>query len=173
MNGVQTRLKCKPNVKRCKRFVFAAHSPLLHPNTLKTKAIIHFQTDHILTRFVFPPLFAFPGRINDEYSKGCNRLIRDNKASLLLSAEDLVQAMGWNIPTTSSEKVNVQRSLFLDLSEEEQKIVSILEKQGNLQINSLVVEADIPVHKINAILFELEMKGVVRVLAGGMYQLLN
>ena len=56
MNGVQTRLKCKPNVKRCKRFVFAAHSPLLHPNTLKTKAIIHFQTDHILTRFVFPPL---------------------------------------------------------------------------------------------------------------------
>lgn len=55
MNGVQTRLKCKPNVKRCKRFVFAAHSPLLHPNTLKTKAIIHFQTDHILTRFVFPP----------------------------------------------------------------------------------------------------------------------
>ena len=58
MNGVQTRLKCKPNVKRCKRFVFAAHSPLLHPNTLKTKAIIHFQTDHILTRFVFPPLLA-------------------------------------------------------------------------------------------------------------------
>lgn len=100
-------------------------------------------------------------------------MIRDNKASLLLSAEDLVQAMGWNIPATSSEKVNVQRSLFLDLSEEEQKIVSILEKQGNLQINSLVVEADIPVHKINAILFELEMKGVVRVLAGGMYQLLN
>ncbi len=58
MNGVQTRLKCKPNVKRCKRFVFAAHSPLLHPNTLKTKAIIHFQTDHILTRFVFPPLLG-------------------------------------------------------------------------------------------------------------------
>ena len=117
--------------------------------------------------------FAFPGRINDEYSKGCNRLIRDNKASLLLSAEDLVQAMGWNIPTTSSEKVNVQRSLFLDLSEEEQKIVSILEKQGNLQINSLVVEADIPVNKMTALLFELEMKGVIRVLAGGMYQLLN
>ena len=60
MNGVQTRLKCKPNVKRCKRFVFAAHSPLLHPNTLKTKAITHFQTDHILTRFVFPPLREQP-----------------------------------------------------------------------------------------------------------------
>ena len=116
--------------------------------------------------------FAFPGRVNDEYSKGCNLLIRDNRASLLLSAEDFVQAIGWNMPVTPSEKVNVQRSLFLELSDEEQKIVTILEKQGNLQINSLVVEADIPVHKLNAILFELEMKGVVRVLAGGMYQLL-
>ena len=117
--------------------------------------------------------FAFPGRMSDEYSKGCNRLIRDNKASLLLSAEDFVQAMGWNMQTTLSEKVSVQRSLFIELSEEEQKIVAILEKLGNLQINSLVVEADIPVNKMTAILFELEMKGVIRVLAGGIYQLLN
>ena len=117
--------------------------------------------------------FAFPGRMSDEYSKGCNRLIRDNKASLLLSAEDFVQAMGWNMQTTLSEKVSVQRSLFIELSEEEQKIVAILEKLGNLQINSLVVEADIPVNKMTAPLFELEMKGVIRVLAGGMYQLLN
>ena len=47
-----------------------------------------------------------------------------------------------------------------------------LKKRGNLQINTLVVEADIPVQKMNTILFELEMKGVVRVLVGGMYQLL-
>lgn len=116
--------------------------------------------------------FAFPGRVNDEYSKGCNLLIRENRASLLLSAEDFVKAMGWDMSVIPSEKVNIQRSLFLELSDEEQKIVTILKKRGNLQINSLVVEADIPVHKINAILFELEMKGVVRVLAGGMYQLL-
>lgn len=82
MNGVQTRLKCKPNVKRCKRFVFAAHSPLLHPNTLKTKAIIHFQTDHILTRFVFPPLFSSgvgDGNLDEVllYLATCNGLIID------------------------------------------------------------------------------------------------
>lgn len=40
--------------------------------------------------------FAFPGRVADEYSKGCNQLIRDNKASMILSAEDFVSAMGWN-----------------------------------------------------------------------------
>ena len=116
--------------------------------------------------------FAFPGRHQDEYSKGCNQLIRDNKASLLLSAEDFVSAMGWDIAAHPAKVENVQRSLFLDLSEDEQKVVDILEKQGDLQINTLVVEADIPVQKMNAILFELEMKGVIRVLVGGMYQLL-
>lgn len=58
MNGVQTELNCKPNVKRCKRFVFPEYSPLLYHNTLKTKAIKLFQADHILTRFVFPPLHS-------------------------------------------------------------------------------------------------------------------
>ena len=99
-------------------------------------------------------------------------LIRDSKASLLLSAEDLVEAMGWTLDSHPAKVENVQRSLFLELTEEEQKVVHTLEKQGNLQINTLVVETDIPVHKMSAILFELEMKGAVRVLAGGVYQLL-
>ena len=71
MNDVQTGLKCKPNVKRCKRFVFAAHSPLLHPNTLTTKAISHFQADHILTRFVFPPL---------NFDKVLNKLVASTRS---------------------------------------------------------------------------------------------
>lgn len=117
--------------------------------------------------------FAFPGRTMDEYSCGCNQLIRDNKAALLLSAEDFVKALCWDTSSQSRKAESVQRNLFPELSEEEQQIVSILERQGDLQINTLVVEADIPVHKVNAILFELEMKGVLRVLAGGMYQLLR
>ena len=58
MNGVQTRLKCKPNVKQCKRLVFPARSALFNHNILNTKAISHFQANHILIRFVFPPLEA-------------------------------------------------------------------------------------------------------------------
>nr|DAO23542.1 MAG TPA: hypothetical protein [Caudoviricetes sp.] len=56
LNGVQTKFKCKPNVKRCKRFVFPVRSHRFYPNALTTKAITSFQTDHIFTRFVFPPL---------------------------------------------------------------------------------------------------------------------
>lgn len=58
MNGVQTRLKCKPNVKQCKRLVFPARSALFNHNILNTKAISHFQANHILIRFVFPPLLV-------------------------------------------------------------------------------------------------------------------
>lgn len=117
--------------------------------------------------------FAFPGRAGDTSSRGCNLLIRENKASLLLSAEELVTDMGWMEKTAPANGECVQRSLFLNLSDEEQLVVRLLEQQGDLQINTLVVAANIPVHRMNAILFELEMKGVVRVLAGGVYQLLR
>ena len=59
MNGVQTRFKCKLDVKRCKRFVFPPSSLLPRSNALKTKAIRYFQTDRTLTRIVSPPLQAF------------------------------------------------------------------------------------------------------------------
>lgn len=116
--------------------------------------------------------FAFPGRTTDDTSIGCNQLIRDNKASLLLSAEEFVNTMGWDAASQTSQAVPVQRRLFLDLSAEEQLIIDTLQKQ-DVQINTLVVNTNIPVHRMNALLFELEMKGIVRVLAGGMYQLIG
>ena len=115
--------------------------------------------------------FAFPGRINDEFSQGCNNLIRTNRASLIQSAEDFVKTMCWDT-ASDSQAVPVQRQLFPDLTEDEQLIVDVLQRNGDLQINSLIVEANIPVNKMSEILFELEMKGVIRTLAGGVYQLL-
>ena len=114
--------------------------------------------------------FAFPGRTTDEYSQGCNNLIRDNKAALIQNAGDFIRAMRWD-RTVMKEKP-VQRILFPELTEEETRVVTILQNEGNQQINALVVRSDIPVSRMNALLFELEMKGVVRVLAGGMYELL-
>lgn len=116
--------------------------------------------------------FAFPGRTTDIYSAGCNEIIRNNRASLLSSAEDFVNAMGWNLTNNKTKDV-IQRELFPELSEEEKKIVQVLHRNSDgIQINTLVVETNIPINRISAILFELEMKGVVRALAGGVYRLL-
>ena len=108
MNGVQTGLKCKPNVKRCKRFVFAAHSPLLHPNTLTTKAISHFQADHILTRFVFPPLNAIGKYRQINYYKD------SISAKIYLNATELkqqVEAILDSAYHVFKEKANIMKDL--------------------------------------------------------------
>lgn len=116
--------------------------------------------------------FAFPGKVTDCYSTGCNQLIRNNRASLILSGEDFIQSMGWDQMRTGKPKHVVQRQLFPDLSEEETKIVETIQKMDEgIQINTLVIETDIPIHRISTLLFELEMKGVVQPMAGGMYRL--
>ncbi len=117
--------------------------------------------------------FALPGRATDEYSRGCNRLIRDNKAALVNDASDFVEAMNWGRAADRSSRTTggVQRSLFPELTEEETRVVRILAR-GDLHVNTLVVETDIPVNRMSALLFELEMKGVVKALVGGVYHLL-
>lgn len=112
--------------------------------------------------------FAFPGRYTDPLSQGCNQLIQTNKAALIQSADDLVKMMNWD---NRSKPESIQRQLFPDFSEEEQLIVGLLSENEKKHINELVVSANIPVHRMNALLFELEMKGVVRVSAGNLYQL--
>lgn len=117
-------------------------------------------------------VFAFPGRAGDQYSQGCNHLIRDSKAALLQTAQDLVNAMGWQTPLTAAGTVHaVQQELFPELNEEEQRIIDSLKETDGLQINVLAVATNLPVHKLSAHLFNLEMKGIVRLMGGGMYRL--
>ena len=120
-------------------------------------------------------VFAFPGAVGAPYSEGCNQLIRDNGASLLTGAEDLVNAMGWQMDAKLLQAQNegIERSFFPDLSLEEQAIVKILDEMGDFQLNQLSVKANIPIGQLTGLLFQLEMKGVVRPLAGGTYHLLK
>ena len=114
--------------------------------------------------------FAFPGRIGDEYSIGCNNLIRDNRAMLLQSAEELVKALSWD--TVCQKPQAIQRELFIELSPDEEIVYALLQKQEEgMQINSLVVNANIPINRMTSILFEMEMRGIVRSMAGGVYRL--
>ena len=120
-------------------------------------------------------VFAFPGAVGAPCSDGCNQLIRDNGAALITCAADVVQAMGWQTGTQlqQAREQGIERNLFPDLSEEEKLIVRTLSKTNDLQINMLTVQTQLPVARLTALLFELEMKGVVRTLAGGVYHLLS
>ena len=119
-------------------------------------------------------VFAFPGNVGQPFSEGCNNLIRDNGAGLISSAEDFVKAMGWQYDAVRRQALadGIERQLFPELSPEEQKIVSLLQQTNDLQLNIISVKTGIAIHQITAMLFQLEMKGVVKPLAGGMYHLL-
>lgn len=119
-------------------------------------------------------VFAFPGNVGSQYCEGCNNLIRDNVAGLISNADDFVKSMNWDddVKLQRAQQVGIERQLFPDLSTEERQVVSALKKHNDLQINMLSVQADIPIAHLTAILFSLEMKGVLKALPGGMYHLL-
>ncbi|MDR1121267.1 MAG: DNA-processing protein DprA [Dysgonamonadaceae bacterium] len=115
-------------------------------------------------------VFAVPGRINSLYSQGCNKIIRENKAALVESAEDIIKAMCWE---TKVEKVPtaIQQQLFPNLNEQEQLLYNILSQhREGLQINLLAIQANLPISKLSMTLFEMEMNGVIRCLPGGVYR---
>ena len=119
-------------------------------------------------------VFAFPGPVDVEECRGCNNLIRDNGAGLITSAEDFVNAVNWNDHRLlEATRMGIERQLFPDLSAEEQTVVNVLSATNDLQVNLLTVKTGIPISRLSALLFTLEMKGVVRSLAGGMYHLLK
>ncbi len=120
-------------------------------------------------------VFAFPGNVGSQYSEGCNNLIRDNVAGLINNASDFIKCMGWDedAKLQKAQQVGIERQLFPELSAEELKVVNVLTKRNDLQINMLSIQADIPISHLTATLFSLEMKGVVKTLPGGVYHLLR
>ena len=120
-------------------------------------------------------VFALPGRVGDHFSEGCNNAIRENKAMLLTSVEDFVKAMGWEDDALriEAQKKGIERKLFPDLSPEQQRIVDVLTKSNDLQLNQLSAKTGIPIGDITSILFQMEMMGVVKPMAGGNYHLFN
>lgn len=120
-------------------------------------------------------VFAFPGRVGDKYSEGCNNLIRDNGAMLITSAEDIVKAMGWDDDArlATARQKGIERNLFPELSEEAKVIVDALSKENDQQLNVLIANTGMAVGTMQAKLFELEMQGVVKPLAGSVYHLMK
>ena len=120
-------------------------------------------------------VLAFPGAVGAPYSEGCNQLIRDNKAGLITSADDFVEAVGWqeDVQRQKAEAQGIERQLFPELTAEEQAIVRQLQQTNDLQLNILSVKTNIPIGQLTAQLFQLEMKGIVRPLAGGTYHLVK
>lgn len=139
-------------------------------------------------------VFAIPGSINSPYSVGCNRLIRDNVAGLVTSAEDILKAMAWEEDMKQTVATNGASSMgsssigssvnsvsgvgaasasTAQVPNGAQGVLDVLTKENDLHIDIIATRAGLPVNKVLALLFQLEMSGMVSSLSGGRYHKVN
>lgn len=114
-------------------------------------------------------VFSFPGNIKQEFSAGCNYLIKTNRANLITSAKDLEYILGW--VTTQPIEDQKQLSLRLNLSPDEKKIVDVLLEKGQTGVDELAIETKLPQSKLAITILGLEMQGILIALPGKMYKL--
>ena len=114
-------------------------------------------------------VFAVPGRATDKWSKGCNDLIKYQKAHLLTSAAELIYLLAWQIEEEKPEKT-VQKQLFVELDETEQSIYSYLQLNGKQLLDTVALECKLPIFKVSSTLVQMEMKGVIRPLPGKLFE---
>lgn len=110
---------------------------------------------------------AFPGRIFDSKSSGCNELIRTNVAAMITSADDLLELMNWK----DVDKKPVQKQLFINLSEDEKFIYDLLNGKDNLHADAILQQTNMTNTKLAATLLQMEMQGLVKALPGKLYRL--
>lgn len=114
-------------------------------------------------------VFAFPGRLDDVYSEGCNFLIRNNKAALLTCVADLAFSLGWE--KDENLKPTEQFMLPLDLTKDESLIFDILQQhKAPLAIDELTIKANMPMSSLAMNLLNMEMQGYIRSLPGKTYR---
>ena len=113
-------------------------------------------------------VFAVPGRPEDQYSAGCNSLIKNNKAALIENSDDIEYSLDWR---PEKSRPPVQRTLFSELSETEKSVYELLSGESELTIDSICRSLDMPVFKLSSLLLQMEFKGLIKCYPGNLYRI--
>ena len=114
-------------------------------------------------------VFAFPGRVNNKYSEGCNYLIKTNQAHLIESIADLEYILGWDDQVCKTKEV--QTKLFIELTKEEEKIIAALQGSEKTPIDLICLKSSFPMSKVSSLLLKLEFDGMIKSHPGKIYSL--
>lgn len=116
-------------------------------------------------------VMAVPGRVNDPYSAGCNRYIRENKAALVTSAADVVSLLGWKSAEIAIGNSPQEQQLFPTYTAEQEKVLNAFESSDSLSLDQLAAQTGFNVTQISSLLFDLEDLGAVCRLPGNRFRL--
>ena len=113
-------------------------------------------------------LMALPGRITDTQSFGSNNLIRCGKARMVLTANDVIEDLGWS--TEQPIMTTVETSPFAKLNPTEQLIYKAFDTATTLDWATLIATTGLTMGELAMALMDMELKGVVRCLPGKRYE---
>lgn len=116
-------------------------------------------------------LLALPGRIGDEMSAGCNRLIRSQKSLMAGSAAEIMSMLGWQPKAVKMPPK--QRDLFPELTGKEKSIYDALRfSQQPMPVDAIRERTGISIHELMAALGEMEFDGIIERLPGNRFALI-
>jgi len=123
-------------------------------------------------------VFAVPGNINSGSSKGTNRLIKQG-AALIEHADDVLHAISSEIRRELDQDAQPELPLVATqtrispafpfaLTPQEEQIFSIIPTEP-VHIDEIAIQSQMPSGSVSATLMMLEMKNLIRQLAGKMF----
>lgn len=100
-------------------------------------------------------------------SEGCNALIRNRKAALITSADDIVAEMGWDLHEEAC--LPSANEPVIDLSRDEAGLYSLIGDSDPISIERLQELTALDAGTLAALLLNLELAGAIRQVPGKMY----
>ena len=113
-------------------------------------------------------VMALPGRITDSQSFGSNNLIRSGKARMILTANDIIEDLGWSVEQ-QTEEVEIESPLA-NLNPTEQIIYKAFDSAATLDWAGLTAATGLTMGELAMALMDMELKGLVRCLPGKRYE---
>ena len=105
-------------------------------------------------------VMAVPGRPTDAMSRGCNSLIKSNKASMVEGFDDVCRILKWTVPSETS--VAKTGSLFPELCGETKAVYDyMVTKSDPESVDSISYGTSIPVVRLLTLLTDMEFDGLV------------
>ena len=150
-------------IKRNRIIAGLSDATLIVESGIKGGALITADIANSYNRDVF----AVPGRPDDQWSAGCNSMIKSNKAALVENSKDIEEYFGWK---PIKKQLPLQKTLFSDLNENEKLIYELINKEGELNIDTICRSLGIPVHMLSSLLLQMEFKGLLKCFPGNIYR---
>jgi len=114
-------------------------------------------------------VYALPGRLGDPYSQGCNKLIQNQIARLVMSPEEILEDLqiSWQHHDDQSEQLSLALAApEVPLSAEEAQVLNVLREKTGARVDEIALKTGIPMHKLNPLLLGMEFKDLLAQLPG-------